>query len=67
MEGGKIEMATSTFERKIEISNVEDVKRLIQVISSDAPKKPLSTNPYGSEERKRSESLLKQCLSRSNH
>ena len=38
MEGGKIEMATSTFERKIEISNVEDVKRLIQVISSDAPK-----------------------------
>ena len=66
MEGGKLEMATSTFERKIEISNVDDVKRLIQVIGSDAPKKSLATHPYDSEERKRSESLLKQCLSRSN-
>ena len=67
MEGGKLEMATSTFERKIEISNVDDVKRLIQVLGSDAPKKSLATHPYDSEERKRSESLLKQCLSRSNH
>lgn len=67
MEGGKLEMATSTFERKIEISNVDDVKRLIQVLGSDAPKKSLATHPYDSEERKRSELLLKQCLSRSNH
>ena len=67
MEGGKLEMATSTFERKIEISNVDDVKRLIQVLGSDEPKKSLATHPYDSEERKRSESLLKQCLSRSNH
>ena len=58
-------MATSTFERKIEITDPESVKKLISVIENDTPAEPLSTNPYTEKERERSVSLLRQCLSRS--
>ena len=57
-------MATSTFDRKIEISTPEALKRLINVMNSEAPK-PLSTHPFSTEERKRGELLLKQCRLRS--
>lgn len=59
-------MATNTFERKIEISDIESVKKLISVITDDAPDKPLSNHPFSTVERDRSEVLLKQFLSRSN-
>jgi hypothetical protein len=58
-------MATNTFERKIEINDPEAIKKIMDVMEREVPKKPLSTHPYASEERERSERLLRQCLSRS--
>ena len=58
-------MATSTFERKIEITSLDALKRLADIITSDPPKKPLSEHLYGTVERKKSEDLLKLWLSRS--
>lgn len=58
-------MATNTFERKIEISDPESVKKLFAVITKETPQKPLSAHPYTTTERERSDRLLKQCLSRS--
>lgn len=60
-------MATSTFERKIEITSPDALKRLAEVMTAEPPKQPLSTHPYGRAERERSEDLLKQWLSRSKH
>ena len=60
-------MATSTFDRKIEISDPESVKKLLAVMADDSPARPISTTPYTDAERKRSEGLLKRCLSRSKH
>ena len=57
-------MATSTFERKIEITDPEAIKRLIEVMAKEPPEKPLSEHPYTSAERERSEQLLKRFLSR---
>ena len=58
-------MATSTFERKIEISDPESVKKLIDIMIKDEPVKPISEHPYTTAERERSDRLLKQCLSHS--
>ena len=58
-------MATCTFERKIEISDPESIKKLLNVMNGEAPRRPLSENPYTAAERERSDSLLKQCLLRS--
>lgn len=60
-------MATSTFDRKIEITDMESFKKLLDVIASDAPTKPLSEHPFTGAERDRSDTLLKQLLSRSKH
>ena len=60
-------MATSTFERKIEITSPDALKRLADITTSDPPQKPLSEHPYGTAERERSEDLLKKWLSRSKH
>jgi len=57
-------MATSTFERKIEISDTASLKKLVDVMTADAPKEPLSTHPFSTAERDRSEYLLKRFLSR---
>ena len=57
-------MATSTFDRKIELNTTESVKKLMDVMQEDAPVKPLSQHPFSSVERERSERLLKQFLSR---
>ena len=57
-------MATSTFDRKIELNTTESVKKLMEVMQEDAPVKPLSLPPFSSVERERSERLLKQFLSR---
>lgn len=58
-------MATSTFERKIEITSPDALERLAEIMASEPPKYPLSKHPYGTVERERSEELLKQWLSRS--
>lgn len=58
-------MATSTFDKKIEIHSVDSLKKLINIMASDAPSKPLSLHPYSDKDRDRSERLLKQCLFRS--
>ena len=57
-------MATNTFERKIEIKSKESIDKLIHVMKSEAPKKPLSEHPFSTKERERSEALLKRYLSR---
>lgn len=57
-------MATSTFERKIEITDLNALEKLVKVMAMDPPKKPLSEHPYTSEERERSDQLLKRFLSR---
>lgn len=57
-------MATSTFDRKIELNTTESVKKLMEVMQEDAPVKPLSQHPFSSVERERSERLLKQFLPR---
>lgn len=58
-------MATSTFERKIEISDPESLKKLAKIMDDGAPGRPLSEHPFSDAERKRGEALLKQYLSRS--
>lgn len=58
-------MATSTFERNLEVTDPEAVKKLIAIMESDEPTKSLSEHPYTQEERERSVLLLRQCLSRS--
>lgn len=58
-------MATSTFERKIEIKDPESVKKLMDVMQAKAPDNSFLKKPFSDAERDRSESLLKQCLSRS--
>ena len=60
-------MATSTFERKIEITSPDALKRLADIMASEPPKEPLSVHPYGDIERERSEDILKLWLSRSRH
>lgn len=60
-------MATNTFDRRIELNDVEAVKKLIQILSDDTPQKPLSEHPFSSQDRERSERLLKQFLSRSDY
>lgn len=58
-------MATSTFERKIEITEPESLKKLMDIMAKEAPNKQLSQHPYTEADRERSEQLLKQCLSHS--
>ncbi len=58
-------MATSTFDRELKITKTEDVKLFIEYLKSEPPTEPLSTHPYDSEARKRSEQLLDQYLSHS--
>ena len=57
-------MATSTFDRKLEITSPESIQKLIDIMNSEPPVKPLSEHPFSEEDRKRSDELLKQYLSR---
>lgn len=57
-------MATNTFERKIELNTMESIKKLADIMKSEAPIKPISAHPFSTTERDRSEKLLKQYLSR---
>ena len=55
-------MATSTFDRKIEIKDKDSIKKLLKIAMSDAPKEPISKHPFSSEEKKRGADLLKRRL-----
>lgn len=57
-------MATNTFERKIELNTPESIRKIVDIMKSEAPVKPLSAHPFSATERDRSEKLLKQYLSR---
>lgn len=57
-------MATSTFDRRLELNTIESVKKLMEVIQEEAPVKPLSQHPFSSVEREKAESLLREFLSR---
>lgn len=52
-------MATSTFERKIELTNPESVQKLMEIINTEPSKTPLSEHPFSESDRKRGEELLK--------
>ena len=58
-------MATNTFERKIEISDPESVKKILTIMTKEKSQEPLTTHPNTKAQRERSNQLLKQCLSRS--
>lgn len=60
-------MATSTFERRIELTDPESVRKLIDIMNAEPPVNPLSEHPYSEEDRRRGEDLLRKCLSRSKH
>lgn len=58
-------MATSTFERKIEITDSEALIRLLKITSDETPRKPITLAPNFYEERVKIEKILKQCPRRS--
>lgn len=58
-------MATSTFDRKIEIKDIESIKRLMKLMSDETPSNPINKSPSFEKERERGEFLLKQCPLRS--
>ncbi len=58
-------MATSTFERKIEITDIESARRLMKIASEEVPAKPLLHHPFSKIERDWGEELLRQCPLRS--
>lgn len=51
-------MATSTFDRPIVIRGRKAKRKLMVVLNSDKPVKPIAVPIYGDSERKRSEELL---------
>ena len=60
-------MATATFDRTFVVEDLEDQERLLKLLNSDSPQMVHAKPPYSQEERKRSEELLRQCLSRSKY
>ena len=60
-------MATSSFERKIVITDPKSIEKLAQILSDERPKERASNHPFSEADRKRSEALLKQCPLRSHH
>ena len=60
-------MATSSFDRRIEITDPEAIKKLAEVIAKEVPKKTLSNHPYTDAEKERSREILKRYLARSKH
>ncbi len=55
-------MATSTFDRELELTNLESV---IKLLTLEPATEPLSKHPITDGEIKRGEELLRQCLERS--
>lgn len=60
-------MATETFDKSFVITEPEALKKLHSILESDTPAMPFVRTPFSQSERDRSETLLKQCLSRFKH
>ncbi len=58
-------MATATFDRTFVITDPESKQKLGKIMNSKEPTKPVSAIPFSEKDRKRSEEVLKQFLSRS--
>ena len=63
----RMEMATETFDKSFVITEPEALKKLHSILESDNLVTQLAKPPFSQSERDRSETLLKQCLSRSKH
>lgn len=57
------EMATNSFERKIEIIDPHSVEKLIDILQDERTTRSISEHPYSADERERGEQLFKQFLS----
>ena len=58
-------MTTNTFERKIEITDLHSVEKLMDILQDERSIRSISEHPYSAAERERGEQLFKQFLSRS--
>lgn len=58
-------MATSTFDRPLEITDPEVVLKLLAIAETEPPSKPFSEYRYTDEVRKRGEEIFRICLSHS--
>lgn len=58
-------MATSTFDRKIEINSIKSINELVHILSDKEKPEPLSDHPYSDTERKKGDELLDWYLSHS--
>ena len=55
-------MSTSTFDRELELTNLESV---IKLLTLEPAKEPLSKHPFTDEDRKRGEEIFRICLTNS--
>ncbi len=58
-------MATSTFDKRMIVTNPESVEKLYQILTSEKRDKPINKELFSPSERVRSEQILTRCLSRS--
>lgn len=58
-------MPTNTFDRPIVLSDPESVKKLLNIMESDAPKNSTPRHHITNEEQKRGEELFRRCVERS--
>ncbi len=58
-------MPTSTFDRPIILDDPESVKKLLNIIESDASENPTPRHSPTDEELRRGEELFRECVKRS--
>lgn len=61
----EVYMTTNTFERKIEITDLHSVEKLMDILQDERPTRSISKHPYSAAEREGGEQLFKQFLYRS--
>lgn len=54
-------MATNSFDRKIEIADIDSLKKLLTVMNTESPQ-PISQHPFSDDDRRKGELLLDQWL-----
>lgn len=54
-------MATNSFDRKIEITDIDSLKKLLTVMNTESPQ-PISQHPFSDEDQRKGELLLDQWL-----
>ena len=55
-------MATNSFDRKIELTDIDSLKKMIDVMETEPPE-PLSRHPFSDRDRRKGELLLDKWLS----